>query len=89
MARLIKEHGPPQFLTPREVQWGKVAVTTVPNPASVRSFIRFGMEPYRLIARTRRWTATAVEISFMIGEREYKGWVWRSGVDDPPPEWAE
>lgn len=73
-----------QTLTREELDLEHEPVTTPPKPAQVRAWVRFGPKAVRVDAVAAMWTADAAAISFYVGEREYRAWVWRNAVTPVP-----
>jgi hypothetical protein len=73
-----------QSLTREELDLDHQPVTTDPKPGKVRAWVRFGPQPVRVDAVAAMWTKDAVAISFHVGEREYRAWVWTNAVTPCP-----
>lgn len=72
--------GPLETLLAAELQLDRLAVTTDPQPAPVRAWVRFGGVPIEVDAEACMWTARAVAIRFRVGAKEFRTWVWSSAV---------
>lgn len=68
---------------PMELRLDEVPLTIDPRPRrKVRGWFRFGNIPVRLDAIAARWTPDAVGITFTVGDREHRCWVWSGAVDE-------
>lgn len=84
LARIVAG-GPLQSLTDAELELDKEPLTRDPRPKPVRAWVRFGATPALVDAEACSWTANAVAIRFLIGETQYRAWVWASAVRQVTP----
>lgn len=70
-------------LTVTELQLDVLTKTVDPIPKPVRAWVRFGGEPTLVDAEACMWTPRAVAIRFILGDAEYRCWVWASAVEAP------
>ena len=70
-----------QSLGQVELELHTLALTVDPKPERVKAWVRSGETPILVDAVAERWTPRAIGIMFMVGEKEYRTWVWASAVD--------
>lgn len=76
----IARGGALETLRSAELELSTRPVTTDPNPAKVRAWVRFGGTPVIVDAEACMWTEHAVAIRFHADNREWRCWVWRGAV---------
>ena len=76
----IAREGKLETLTKVELELDARTVTTDPEPAKVRAWVRFGSTPVIVDAEACMWTEHAVAIRFRADKREWRCWVWRGAV---------
>ncbi|WP_345137049.1 hypothetical protein [Microbacterium rhizosphaerae] len=83
MLREAAQHGPLQSLTPEQVRYGAVPLTTVPDRTVVwgLAWLRFGDADVRATVQIRRWTDNAVDVVVDVDGQEQRVWIWRSACD--------
>ncbi|WP_019180127.1 hypothetical protein [Microbacterium yannicii] len=77
------ETGKLETLTDQELQLSSTPVTKDPQPKTVNAWVRFGGIPVQVTAEACMWTPRAVAIRFMVGETQYRCWVWAGAIDGP------
>lgn len=77
----IASDGPLQSLTDPELELDRLPMTKDPKPRPVLAWVRFGPTAARVEAVAVAWTPRAVAISFAVGGREQRAWVWASAVE--------
>ena len=74
-----------------ELRITSVLLTIDPDPKPVKAWVRFGDTPVQVRARAERWTPDAVGVSFTVGQKTMRCWVWASACtpdDSRPPQIA-
>ena len=70
-------------LSSEELRLDTLPLTIDPSGRrKVRAWVRFGQTPAQVDAVAVRWTPSAVGISFDVGGREHRCWVWVGAVDE-------
>jgi hypothetical protein len=72
--------GPPQTLSPLELQLSVEPLTKAPVPRPVKAWVRYGTEPVLVEAVAVAWTEHAVAIKWQTPGAEHHAWVWGSAV---------
>lgn len=79
LARIAAQH-PLQSLTPQERQADTLPVTRDPQPKPCHAWVRFGPHSMRVEGTVVVWNDVACGVSFQIGNKEHRCWVWANAV---------
>jgi hypothetical protein len=76
----IADENPLQSLTPEERQEDVLPITRDPRPKACTAWVRFGPHAMRVDAVVVVWNEVACGISFTVGDKEMRCWVWASAI---------
>lgn len=76
----IAEENPLQSLTSEELQQDTLPITRDPQPKPCKAWVRFGPHAMRVDAVVVVWNDIACGVSFTVGEKELRCWVWANAV---------
>ena len=76
----IAEENRLQSLTPEELQQDTLPITRDPNPKPCKAWVRFGPHAMLVDAVVVVWNDIACGVSFTVGEKELRCWVWANAV---------
>ncbi|MFF2486246.1 hypothetical protein ACFVSU_07605 [Microbacterium sp. NPDC058062] len=76
----IAEENPLQSLTPEELQQDTLPITRDPKPKPCKAWVRFGPHAMLVDAVVVVWNDIACGVSFTVGEKEMRCWVWANAV---------
>ena len=76
----IAEENPLQSLTPAELQQDTLPITRDPKPKACKVWVRFGPHAMLVDAVVVVWNDVACGVSFTVGAKELRCWVWANAV---------
>ncbi|MFK4806166.1 hypothetical protein ACI3KX_09880 [Microbacterium sp. ZW CA_36] len=76
----IAEENPLQSLTPEELRQDTLPITRDPKPKPCKAWVRFGPHAMLVDAIVLVWNDIACGVSFTVGEKELRCWVWANAV---------
>jgi len=77
---------PLQSLTDQEIRRDELPVTRDPRPKRCRVWVRFGPHPMLVDAVVVTWNDIACGITFTVGGKEFRCWVWANAVTARPAD---
>ena len=76
----IAEENALQSLTPEELQQDTLPITRDPKPKPCKAWVRFGPHAMLVDAVVVVWNDIACGVSFTVGEKDFRCWVWANAV---------